>query len=65
MSETDYMGVDTREYGDAIDEDGQVVVAFTHEHYGRLRFPLESDTAEQLADDVDSAIDQLVGGEDE
>jgi len=63
MSDTDYIGVDTREYGDAIDEDGQVVIAFTHEHYGHLRFPFEPDVAEQLADDVDSAIEQLEGGD--
>ena len=63
MSETDYMGVDTREYGDAIDEPGQVVVAFTHEHWGRLRVPLEVETAEQLASDVDSAIGQLEGSD--
>lgn len=63
MTETDYMGVDTREYGDAIDEDDQVVVAFTHEHYGRLRFPLERSVAEQLSADVISAVEQLEGSD--
>jgi len=59
MAETDYIGVDALEYRDVVKETNKVVLALSHEHHGRLRFPLEADTAEQLAGDVDGAVEQL------
>lgn len=55
----EYLGVDTREYRDATEQDDQVVLAFSHEHYGRLRFPLDVSEVEQVRDDIDSALVRL------
>lgn len=56
MTDTDYLGTDTRQYQEAVEQDDQVVVAFTHEHYGRLRFPLDREKANELRTDLDGAL---------
>jgi len=61
---TQYLGVDTREYPDAAEQDDQVVLAFSHEHYGRLRFPLDVSEVEQVREDIDSALERLEAADD-
>lgn len=56
---TDYLGVDTRQYQEEVEQDDQIVLAFTHSSYGRLRYPLGVEEAEQLQDDIDSAIEHM------